>query len=199
MLVNPYGAFAADSENVLKIGFISPRTGPLGSFGQTDGYVLDLASKAVANGIKIGDKTYKVELIDKDTQSDPSRASQLAKGLISGDPTYPVWRTGADSATALHTDADLTIGEVKVPKGDYSLYVAIGNPDAWVLIVNKQTGQWGLTYDSAQNLGQVKMTMSKPKAMVENLTYALKDLGGGKGKLILCWENHVATVPVTAR
>jgi len=85
MLVNPYGAFAADSENVLKIGFISPRTGPLGSFGQTDGYVLDLASKAVANGIKIGDKTYKVELIDKDTQSDPSRASQLAKGLISGD------------------------------------------------------------------------------------------------------------------
>ena len=85
MLVNPYGAFAADSENVLKVGFISPRTGPLGSFGQTDGYVLDLASKAVANGIKIGDKTYKVELIDKDTQSDPSRASQLAKGLISGD------------------------------------------------------------------------------------------------------------------
>ena len=85
MLVNPYGAFAANSENVLKIGFISPRTGPLGSFGQTDGYVLDLASKAVANGIKIGDKTYKVELIDKDTQSDPSRASQLAKGLISGD------------------------------------------------------------------------------------------------------------------
>jgi len=85
MLVNPYGAFAADSENVLKVGFISPRTGPLGSFGQTDGYVLDLARKAVANGIKIGDKTYKVELIDKDTQSDPSRASQLAKGLISGD------------------------------------------------------------------------------------------------------------------
>src|SRR5450759_2118226 len=61
MLVNPYGAFAADSENVLKVGFISPRTGPLGSFGQTDGYVLDLASKAVANGIKIGDKTYKIE------------------------------------------------------------------------------------------------------------------------------------------
>jgi branched-chain amino acid transport system substrate-binding protein len=85
LLLNPYGAFAADSENVLKVGFISPRTGPLGSFGQTDGYVLDLASKAVANGIKIGDKTYKVELIDKDTQSDPSRASQLAKGLISGD------------------------------------------------------------------------------------------------------------------
>jgi hypothetical protein len=120
-------------------------------------------------------------------------------GLISHNPNYPIWRAGANAATALHTDADLTIGEVKVPKGDYSLYVDIGNPDAWVLIVNKQTGQWGLTYDSAQNLGQVKMTMSKPKALVENLTYALKDSGGGKGKLILCWENHVATVPVTAR
>lgn len=84
-LASPYGAFAADSENVLKIGFVSPRTGPLAGFGQTDGYVLDHARAALAKGITIEGKTYKVELIDKDTQSDPARASQLAKSLISGD------------------------------------------------------------------------------------------------------------------
>ena len=72
-------AFAADS---LKVGFISPRTGPLAGFGQTDGYVLELARKALANGITIGGKTYSVEIIDQDTQSDPSRAGQLAKDLI---------------------------------------------------------------------------------------------------------------------
>ena len=42
------GAFAAGAENVLKIGFISPRTGALAGFGETDGYVLELARKALA-------------------------------------------------------------------------------------------------------------------------------------------------------
>ncbi|WP_426409972.1 ABC transporter substrate-binding protein [Bradyrhizobium ganzhouense] len=81
----PYGAFAADAEAVLKVGFISPRTGALAGFGQTDGYVLEHVRKSLAGGFKVGDKTYKVELLDRDTQSDPSRASQLAKNLISSD------------------------------------------------------------------------------------------------------------------
>jgi len=73
-------AFAAD--DTLKVGFISPRTGPLGGFGETDGYVLDLARKALANGLQAGGKSWKVEILDRDTQSDPSRAGQLAKDLI---------------------------------------------------------------------------------------------------------------------
>jgi len=79
------GAFAAGAENVLKIGFVSPRTGALAGFGETDGYVLDLARKAFAKGLSIGDKTYEVQILDRDTQSDPSRASQLAKTLINSD------------------------------------------------------------------------------------------------------------------
>jgi branched-chain amino acid transport system substrate-binding protein len=47
--------------------------------------VLGLARKALANGLTAGGKKYKVELIDKDSQSDPSRASQLAKALINSD------------------------------------------------------------------------------------------------------------------
>jgi hypothetical protein len=120
-------------------------------------------------------------------------------GLISKNPNYPVWRAGANSATVLHTDANLTIGKVKVPKGDYSLFVDIADPDNWVLIVNKQHGQWGFTYDSGQNLGRIPMTMTKPKAPIENLTYTIKNLGGGKAKLTLAWENHCASVPVSAR
>lgn len=72
-------AFAADT---LRVGFISPRTGPLGGFGETDGYVLEVVRKAVGSGIEIGGKTYAVEILDQDTQSDPSRAGQLAKDLI---------------------------------------------------------------------------------------------------------------------
>ncbi len=54
------------------------------------------------------------------------------------------------------------IGSLSVPKGDYTLFVNLANPAAWELIVNKQTGQSGLEYDGKQDLGRVKMTMSKP-------------------------------------
>lgn len=70
---------------VIKVGFISPRTGPLAGFGQTDGYVLAQARKALEAGINAGGTDYKVEIIDRDTQSDPSRAGQLAKELINSE------------------------------------------------------------------------------------------------------------------
>lgn len=120
-------------------------------------------------------------------------------GRIAKDRTYPAWRAGANAATALHTDATLDIGGLTVPSGDYTLFVDLADPNNWVLIINKQTGQWGLAYDKAQDLGRVKMTMSKPPAMVENLKYTLTDEGGNRGKLTLAWENHSASVDFTVK
>lgn len=74
--------WAAGSENVIKIGFVSPRSGPLAGFGEGDPYVMGVARKALAAGLTIGGKKYRVEIIDRDTQSDPARAGQLAKTLI---------------------------------------------------------------------------------------------------------------------
>jgi len=79
------GLVRAQSGDTIKVGFISPRTGPLGSFGEGDGHVLELARKALAGGLTIGGKKYNVEILDRDTQSDPARASQLAKSLINND------------------------------------------------------------------------------------------------------------------
>ncbi len=84
-VIGPRSSFAADAEAKLKIGFISPRTGALAGFGETDGYILELVRKALASGLKVGDKTYAVEILDRDTQSDPQRAGQLAKTLINSD------------------------------------------------------------------------------------------------------------------
>lgn len=83
-LLSP-GLARAQSGDTIRVGFISPRTGPLGSFGEGDGHVLDLARKALAGGLTIGGKKYNVEILDRDTQSDPARASQLAKALINND------------------------------------------------------------------------------------------------------------------
>jgi hypothetical protein len=116
-------------------------------------------------------------------------------GLISHDPHYPVWRAGANPATTLHTDANLTIGDLKVPAGTYTLFVDIANPARWMLIVSKDTGEWGLSYDKTKDLGRTPMTMSKPPSMVEDLKYTLTSSGGNKGTLTLEWENEKASVP----
>jgi len=120
-------------------------------------------------------------------------------GLLSRDPTYPAWRAGANAATTLATDGDLDVGGLTVPKGTYTLYVWVQDPDAWQLIVSKETGQWGLSYNAARDVGRVKMTMSQPPALVETLKYTLTDKGGGKGELRLEWENHAAAVPIAVK
>ncbi|HEX3453211.1 MAG TPA: ABC transporter substrate-binding protein [Gaiellaceae bacterium] len=73
---------AAPEANTIKVGFVSPRSGVLGGFGEPDPFALGLARKALAKGLKVGGKTYSVVIVDKDTQSDPARAGQLAKSLI---------------------------------------------------------------------------------------------------------------------
>ena len=78
------GHESAPEANTLKIGFLSPLTGPLGSFGEADPWIVSEFRRALAKGLKIGGKTYAVTIIAKDTQSDPARAGQLAKSLING-------------------------------------------------------------------------------------------------------------------
>jgi branched-chain amino acid transport system substrate-binding protein len=70
------------SGGTIKIGFVSPRTGPAAGFGEPDPYVLGLARKAFASGIQVGGKDYAVQIIDKDGQSDPQRGAQVANDLI---------------------------------------------------------------------------------------------------------------------
>ena len=138
------------------------------------------------------------------TYSSPKVNGRVGKlfgkdGRIAQDPTYPVWRAGANSATKLHTDGDLDVSGLAVPKGDYTLYVDLTDPAKWQLIINKQTGQWGLTYNKDQDLGRVPMTMTKPGALVENLKYTITEEGGNKAKLTLAWENLAASVPITVK
>jgi hypothetical protein len=120
-------------------------------------------------------------------------------GLISVEQNYPIWRAGANAATSFHTDADLDINGLSVPKGDYTLYVLLSDANAWQLVISKQTGQWGLEYSKSNDLGRVKMTMSKPAAPVEELKYSITGKDSTHGKLELAWEQHIASVAVTVK
>ena len=58
------GVGGGGSSGTLKIGFVSPRTGPAAGFGEPDGYVLGLARKAFEGGLTIGGKKYDVTIVD---------------------------------------------------------------------------------------------------------------------------------------
>jgi len=125
-------------------------------------------------------------------------APQMHSRKIFGglEPYGKVWRAGANDATALHTDADLQIKNLHVPKGNYTIYVWLDQKQ-WLLIINKQTGQWGLEYDQARDLGRVPMDMSKPPSPIDVYKMTLSAAGGDRGKLQLEWENTIASVPFT--
>jgi branched-chain amino acid transport system substrate-binding protein len=73
------------AKDTLKIGFVSPRTGAAAGFGEPDTYVLELAKKALAGGLTIGGTQYAVQVLDRDSQSNPQRSAQVANDLINGD------------------------------------------------------------------------------------------------------------------
>ena len=70
---------------VIKIGHVSPRTGPLAGFGEADGFVLEQVRGILSKGLQSGGRTYQVQIISKDSQSSGSRAAEVASELILGD------------------------------------------------------------------------------------------------------------------
>jgi hypothetical protein len=137
------------------------------------------------------------------------RGRKIFSGAGALQPDGSVWRLGADYATVLHTDADLDLNGVAVPKGDYALYADLDN-GKWKLIVNKTLMKgtrhiWGInmdgstTDDPATEVGRAAMTMGKPASTVEKLKITLASAGGAKGTILVEFENVTASVPFTVK
>jgi len=121
------------------------------------------------------------------------RGRKIMGGLV---PFNQVWRTGADSATTMSTQANLQIGNLKIPKGNYTIYT-IPTPTEWTLIVSKELGQWGTDYHPKLDLGRAKMTAKALSAPEENFKIEVTPSGGNNGMLTMTWEKTQASVPVT--
>lgn len=94
------GPGAEASGDTLKIGYVSPVTGPLAGFGEADAFVIDQMKAHYADKeLKVGDKSYKVEIIVKDAQSDSKRAGEVAADLINKDGVDIVLSTGTPDIT----------------------------------------------------------------------------------------------------
>ncbi len=65
-------------DGTVKIGFTAPLTGPLAGFGEANTFILEGINKLVADGIMLGDKSYTVEIIQKDVESSSDTAASQA-------------------------------------------------------------------------------------------------------------------------
>jgi branched-chain amino acid transport system substrate-binding protein len=69
----------------IKIGFISPQTGPIAAFGEADNWVIGEARKVLAKGIVVAGETHPVEILYRDSQSTSNRAGEVATQLINNE------------------------------------------------------------------------------------------------------------------
>ena len=72
------------TSGTITIGYVSPQTGALAGFATGDNWVISgiRQTDPYKTGFKLGSKTYSVNIVVKDTQSNPDRASQVARELI---------------------------------------------------------------------------------------------------------------------
>lgn len=117
--------------------------------------------------------------------------------VIFGDvvPYDQVWRTGANAATELEIDRAITINRLVIPSGRYTLWTVPGR-ESWILIVNRQTGQWGTSYDPAQDVARIEIPAQSLAVPVERFTIDLVPTGDG-GEIQLTWARTRAVARFT--
>jgi branched-chain amino acid transport system substrate-binding protein len=69
----------------VKLGYVSPQSGPLFAFGEADAFVLEDVRRAFKDGLQVGGRAHPVEILVRDSQSSAARAGEVAHDLITRD------------------------------------------------------------------------------------------------------------------
>lgn len=102
-------------------------------------------------------------------------------------PYNEIWRTGANRATLISFDSDVTIEGNKLAKGKYSFFT-IPTPGEWTIIFNKNTDLWGTSgYKQEEDALRFQV---KPAAaeFTERMMFYVRDLQDDAATLVLQWE-----------
>ncbi len=116
---------------------------------------------------------------------DYGRPSLKGRDMLSQLQEGAFWRMGMNQATVLTTPVDLSFGTTRVPKGAYSLWLK-KTGDAFQLVFNSQTGQWGTQHDPAKDVCTVALTTTTLASPVETFTIELGPAAKG-GSFGLSW------------
>jgi hypothetical protein len=128
------------------------------------------------------------------TYNAPSmRGRKIMGGLV---PYGHIWRTGANPATTLTTSADLKFGTLLVPAGTHTIY-SYPSEKQWLLIINKQTGQWGTEYNINEDLGRIPMQSKPMTTPQEVMSISFENTTANSTELHIRWETTDRFVTIT--
>jgi len=123
-----------------------------------------------------------------------ARGRKIFGGVV---PWDSVWRTGANAATQLISDRSIQFDSAVVPPGTYSLFTVPG-AKGWLLIINRQHGQWGTQYDQSMDAARLPLELNHSEDLIERFTFEIEPRGT-HGVLRFKWEHTEASIPFTVR
>ncbi|MGF7234122.1 MAG: ABC transporter substrate-binding protein [Frankia sp.] len=92
------GSNTSTGARAVRIGFVTPQTGALSNYSSSDIYTINAMQASFAKGIRVGDQNHPLEIIYRDSQSDPNSAAIVASDLIFKD-NVDIMLVGGSSAT----------------------------------------------------------------------------------------------------
>lgn len=108
------------------------------------------------------------------------------------EPYGKVWRAGANEATTVEFNKDVTVEGKPLPAGKYAFFL-IPTEQQWTVIFNKVANQWGaFKYDEKQDALRVLVTPRKADTMNERLVYVVTPTS-----LVMRWDK--LEVPVSIK
>ena len=111
-------------------------------------------------------------------------------------PFGKVWRTGANSATRIKFNDDVSIGGQPLKAGEYALYT-IPKEAEWEVIINKGSANWGTDYKQEDDILRVKVKPVKLNDAVETFTMQFDNVKSTSADLKIMWEKTAVAVPIT--
>lgn len=115
-------------------------------------------------------------------------------------PFGEVWRTGANEASTMETNKELTIDGKTLPVGKYTLWT-IPNEDSWQVIFNSKMYGWGINFDGTAikedeaDVLTITVPVEKLTNVVEQFTISFDDASNGTA-LNLAWDDVKVSVPI---
>lgn len=102
-------------------------------------------------------------------------------------PYGKMWRVGANASTKIEFSSDVTINNVLVKAGKYSLFV-IPEKEWWTFVINTYTDGWGTgDYDEKNDVVRIQAAPIK-NSHTENMLIVLDELTVNSAMCYVIWE-----------
>jgi hypothetical protein len=123
------------------------------------------------------------------------KGREIFGGLV---PYGKVWRTGANEATTVEFNKEVSFGGTRVPAGTYTLWTIPG-PTEWSVILNSKMYGWGVNFDteaSREPIADVATAKVVPEALPASVEQFTITVEGTPPALVLQWDLTRVAVPL---